>query len=333
MSSAARRATRAPARRATARRRRHPNPAASAQERRRRRPRAAARPDADAVPRHRARLAGAGPLALGHFIPNRTSMDDEANALSVVASPPKEGRRPAANAAREWNFGGPCGHAAAASSGGGRGPGAPTAANRLESFVRRRCRTGPDRPRWKSRGPAAGAGNDARTATQAARADEALRILDAPDIVDDYYLNLLSWSSMSWQALQRYLWNATSEVSNGPVRAGRLRHVRELGAGRVPPVRGHGQRGGPLDGKHGAGRSCGATRRASGAWRGIRAFCGVPLAFFVCFLRGDGVDVTSTGRRRPGGAAARDYATTRAYAIDATSTHLRGAPRCVAQRF
>ena len=44
------------------------------------------------------------------------------------------------------------------------------------------------------------------------------RILDAPDIVDDYYLNLLSWSSTNVLAVALannvYLWNAaTNEVS------------------------------------------------------------------------------------------------------------------------
>ena len=62
-------------------------------------------------------------------------------------------------------------------------------------------------------------GNDARTAALARPVPtKPSRILDAPDIVDDYYLNLLSWSSSNVLAVALannvYLWNAaTNEVS------------------------------------------------------------------------------------------------------------------------
>ena len=73
---------------------------------------------------------------------------------------------------------------------------------------------------------------------------------------------------------------------------------------------------------------CGATRRASGAWRGIPSFCGVLLCLA---LRGDGVDVTSTAAPAPG-ARLLEHAID-ASAIDAPSTHLRTGLALRQQRF
>ena len=54
-------------------------------------------------------------------------------------------------------------------------------------------------------------------AARAAIPSAPVRILDAPDLVDDYYLNLISWSSTNVLAVALntcvYLWNAaTNEV-------------------------------------------------------------------------------------------------------------------------
>jgi len=133
------------------------------------------------------------------------------------------------------------------------------------------------------------------------------RILDAPDIVDDYYLNLLSWSSSNVLAVALannvYLWNAaTNEVSellqleqgdcvtsvswapggshlcvgtdSAAVQlwdASRMALVRSM--------RGHTARVGSL------------------AWNPV-LFAASP--FFLA-LRGDGVDATSTDAARPRG--------------------------------
>ena len=168
------------------------------------------------------------------FIPNRTSMDfDEANhALSVVASPQrKKGDDPAANARPvEVEFRRAMRSALLPrSSGGGRrssgGADSPRSPPHSASKIFRFGAEVQNRPdRFRSAleviaDPRQEPGNDARTAALARPVPtKPSRILDAPDIVDDYYLNLLSWSSSNVLAVALannvYLWNAaTNEVS------------------------------------------------------------------------------------------------------------------------
>ena len=161
------------------------------------------------------------------FIPHRTSMDfDEANhALSVVASPQRkkdpdvpnarpvevEFRRAMRRALLPRSSGG------RRSSAGGDGPVSQNVFRCSEEAPRRS-----DRFRSALQviaDPRQDAVSGARTAALARPVPtKPSRILDAPDIVDDYYLNLLSWSSSNVLAVALannvYLWNAaTNEVS------------------------------------------------------------------------------------------------------------------------
>ena len=158
---------------------------------------------------------------------------DEANhALSVVASPQrKKGDDPAANARPvEVEFRRAMRSALLPrSSGGGRrssgGADSPRSPPHSASKIFRFGAEVQNRPdRFRSAleviaDPRQEPGNDARTAALARPVPtKPSRILDAPDIVDDYYLNLLSWSSSNVLAVALannvYLWNAaTNEVS------------------------------------------------------------------------------------------------------------------------
>ena len=158
---------------------------------------------------------------------------DEANhALSVVASPQrKKGDDPAANARPvEVEFRRAMRSALLPrSSGGGRrssgGADSPRSPPHSASKIFRFGAEVQNRPdRFRSAleviaDPRQEPGNDARTAALARPVPtKPSRILDAPDIVDDYYLNLLSWSSTNVLAVALannvYLWNAaTNEVS------------------------------------------------------------------------------------------------------------------------
>ena len=244
---------------------------------------------------------------------------DEANhALSVVASPQrKKGDDPAANARPvEVEFRRAMRSALLPrSSGGGRrssgGADSPRSPPHSASKIFRFGAEVQNRPdRFRSAleviaDPRQEPGNDARTAALARPVPtKPSRILDAPDIVDDYYLNLLSWSSSNVLAVALannvYLWNAaTNEVSellqleqgdcvtsvswapggshlcvgtdSAAVQlwdASRMALVRSM--------RGHTARVGSL------------------AWNPV--FCGVPLFLpsLSLSLRGDGVDATST---------------------------------------
>eukprot|EP00629_Pelagomonadales_sp_RCC1024_P017626 CAMPEP_0119274642 /NCGR_PEP_ID=MMETSP1329-20130426/12531_1 /TAXON_ID=114041 /ORGANISM="Genus nov. species nov., Strain RCC1024" /LENGTH=323 /DNA_ID=CAMNT_0007274981 /DNA_START=197 /DNA_END=1164 /DNA_ORIENTATION=+ len=164
------------------------------------------------------------------FIPNRTSMDfDEANhALSAREAPPSDGggnARPV-----EVEFRRAMRSALLPRSSGGRrrsSEGArdsPVASSGKIFRFSAEGNAGGSFDRFRSAleviaDPSRDDGSSTRTAALARPVPtKPSRILDAPDIVDDYYLNLLSWSSTNVLAVALannvYLWNAaTNEVS------------------------------------------------------------------------------------------------------------------------
>ena len=125
------------------------------------------------------------------------------------------------------------------------------------------------RTRARSRAERADGGSGAAGAHQTRRIwTRRILWMTLPQLVELVVVSVMPW-----------LWRTTSTsgtrrpMSLGivTVRAGRLRHVRELGAGRVPPARGHGQRGQLWDasrmawsvdaGPHGARREFGVESR------------------------------------------------------------------------